>query len=619
MLLEAIEHRPKMNWAYTIDNETIQLRIRTKKDDVERVYVVGGDKYAWERTRGETPMRIFASDALFDYWECDIKPPYRRLKYGFKLESGSEQVWMNEDGFHFEERTNSDDFYEIAYINPEDVLQTPDWAKNAVFYQIFPERFANGDPSTDPENVQPWGGKPETDNFFGGDLEGVRQHLDYLTDLGVNALYFTPIFKAPSNHKYDTEDYLQLDPHFGDIDTLKRLIEECHGRGIRVVLDAVFNHSGRTFKPFVDVKENGSDSAYADWFHVREFPVDVKDGIPTYETFSFEPNMPKFNTGNPEVKKYLLEAAHYWIGEIGFDGWRLDVADEVDHRFWREFRTAVKTAKPDAYIVGELWHEATPWLQGDQFDSAMNYPFTYAVRDFVALGKTDARKFSYSLSKQLARYPLPVSQAAFNLLDSHDTERMLTVADGDKNKLKLAVAIQMTYPGTPCVYYGDEIGLDGGADPECRKCMEWDESKQDLDLRDFYKKMIALRLEHGALRTGRFDILLAEEGGRTLAYRRSDDDGKFVVALNVSDEARTIEVEEDGSWTVLIAGGAGEIKARSGEGGQSAGRALQGEVATTGEAAQSAGGSDRSESLHAASGRLAIELPAHGYAVLRAE
>ncbi|WP_037285124.1 alpha-glycosidase [Saccharibacillus sacchari] len=596
MLLEAIEHRPKMNWAYTVDKETIHLRIRTKKSDVERIFVIGGDKYAWDRTKQEIPMRVFASDELFDYWECEAKPPYRRLKYGFKLESGSETVWMNEDGFHHTERTSSDDFYEIAYINPEDIIKTPEWAKNAVFYQIFPERFANGDPSRDPENVQPWGGKPEVDSFFGGDLEGVRQHLDYIADLGINAIYFTPIFEAPSNHKYDTQDYLKLDPHFGDIDTLKQLIEECHGRGIRVLLDAVFNHSGKTFKPFVDVKENGADSAYADWFHVREFPIEVKDGIPSYETFSFEPNMPKFNTGHPEVKKYLLEAARYWIGEVGFDGWRLDVADEVDHRFWREFQTVVKEANPEAYIVGELWHEATPWLQGDQFDSAMNYPFTYAVRDFVALGKTDAQKFAYSLSKQLARYPLPVSQAAFNLLDSHDTERMLTVAGGDKNKLKLAVAIQMTYPGTPCVYYGDEIGIDGGADPDCRKCMEWDESKQDRELHEFYKTAIGLRHEYAALRTGRFDVLHAEEGGHALAYRREDEEAVLIVALNASDKAQTIEIDADGGsgtktakvWSVLTAGG---VK-------------------------PSLNAEDR---LDAKKGRLTVELPAYGYAVLKAE
>ncbi|GGO00083.1 glycoside hydrolase family 13 protein [Saccharibacillus kuerlensis] len=604
MLLEAIEHRPKLNWAYTVDKETVHLRIRTKKNDVERVFVIGGDKYAWDRTKEETAMRIFATDALFDYWECEVKPPYRRLKYGFRLESGSEKVWMNEDGFFNEELPTFDDFFEIAYINPEDILTTPDWAKNAVFYQIFPERFANGDSSRDPENVQPWGGKPEVDSFFGGDLEGVRQHLDYISDLGVNAIYFTPIFKAPSNHKYDTEDYMQLDPHFGDIDTLKKLIAECHERGIRVLLDAVFNHSGKTFQPFVDVQEKGEDSQYKDWFHIREFPLGVKDGMPTYETFSFEAYMPKFNTGHPEVKKYLLEAARYWIGEIGFDGWRLDVADEVDHRFWREFRTIVKEANPEAYILGELWHEATPWLQGDQFDSAMNYPFTYATLDFFAKGKTDAQKFSHSIATQLARYPEPVMQSAFNLLDSHDTPRALTIAEGDKNKLKLSAAFQLTYPGTPCIYYGNEIGIDGGPDPDCRKCMEWDESKQDLDLHAFYKKMIALRLEHSALRTGSFDFLHAEKGGSVVVYRRQDESGTFIVALNASEKEQSAEVGievkgeakngagqqngEGGSWSVLYAGGA-DTESKS-EG-----------------------------SLSANGGKLTIALPAYGYAVLRAE
>ncbi|GIQ62169.1 hypothetical protein PACILC2_07370 [Paenibacillus cisolokensis] len=214
--------------------------------------------------------------------------------------------------------------------------------------------------------------------------------LDYLTELGVNAIYFTPVFEATTNHKYDTSDYFRVDPHFGTNETLKTLVRECHARGIRVLLDAVFNHSGRQFAPFVDVIEKGEESLYKDWFHVRKWPLRIEDGVPTYETFAFEPIMPKLNTSNPEVRDYLLKVASYWMDEIGIDGWRLDVANEVDHQFWREFRQTVKKANPDAYILGEIMHDAMPWLQGDQFDAVMNYPFTNTVIDFSLRGKSTA-------------------------------------------------------------------------------------------------------------------------------------------------------------------------------------------------------------------------------------
>lgn len=206
-------------------------------------------------------MNKLASDELFDYWECEIVPEYRRLKYGFLLEKGAEKYWMTEYDFVKQEPENPDRLFEYPFINPADVFETPDWVKDAVFYQIFPERFANGDPSNDPEGTLPWGGTPKPDNFFGGDLQGVIDHIDHLSELGINAIYFTPIFKATTNHKYDTEDYMQIDPQFGDLETLKKLVAICHERGIRVVLDAVFNHSGRTFAPFVDLQKTGKNRA----------------------------------------------------------------------------------------------------------------------------------------------------------------------------------------------------------------------------------------------------------------------------------------------------------------------------------------------------------------------
>ncbi|WP_068504048.1 alpha-glycosidase [Paenibacillus kribbensis] len=544
MLLEAIYHHPKRNWAFGYDHETIFLRLRTKKNDLTTVHALTVDKYDWERTRQLVPMSKFATDGRFDYYECTVKPTHRRLKYGFLLEDGDERLWMNEDDFTTEEPQNADHLFQYPFLNPIDILKPPAWVKDAVFYQIFPERFANGDPSISPEGAETWGGTPQRDNFFGGDLQGILDHLDHLSKLGISALYMTPVFKATTNHKYDTEDYMEVDPHFGDKEILKKLVNACHDQGIRVLLDAVFNHSGRTFKPFVDVLEKGEASPYKDWFHIHSFPLEVVDDTPTYDTFGLEPMMPKLNTEHPEVKKYLLGVAKHWIEEIGIDGWRLDVADEVDHAFWREFRTTVKQANPDAYILGEMWNESSEWLQGDQFDATMNYPFTYAVNDFFVKKVTDAQSFAFAIGQQLARYPQQASEVAFNLLDSHDTPRLLTLCGGDKRLMWLAAMFQFTYMGAPCIYYGDEIGLDGEADPGCRKCMEWDTDKQDHELFDFYRKLIALRKAHPALRAkGSLTFLEAQPKSSSLAYERRSEEEVLLVLLNRSDEDHIFELD----------------------------------------------------------------------------
>ncbi|GFR39563.1 neopullulanase [Insulibacter thermoxylanivorax] len=540
MNLEAIFHRTGDNWCYMYDRDTVHIRIRTKRGDMERVDVYAGDKYDFEQTLQRIPMTVFASDALFDYWQAEVTTPHRRLQYYFGFTSGGRTIYMTEAGFMNEPPSGVTGVFEYPFLHESDMLDPPEWVKHAVFYQIFPERFANGDPSNDPENVEPWGGTPQPHNFFGGDLQGVIDHLDYLEELGVNAVYFTPIFEATTNHKYDTSDYKRVDPHFGDTETLQTLVKEAHKRGIRVLLDAVFNHSGGQFPPFLDVLEKGEQSPYKDWFHILDDPPRVVDGRPTYRAFAFEPHMPKLNTQHPEVKTYLLDVAKYWIEEVGIDGWRLDVANEVDHQFWREFRQTVKTVRPDAYILGEIWHDSMRWLRGDQFDAVMNYPFTYAVLDYFAHRTINAEQFSHRIYAQLAAYPQQVHEAAFNLLDSHDTPRLLTLMNGNKRRMKLAVLFQLTFLGTPCIYYGDEIGLDGGADPDCRKCMVWDREKQDRELFDFYRAAIRLRKSSAALRTGSFRFLKADAASDVILYERSDGEDQFIIALNNSEQAAEV-------------------------------------------------------------------------------
>jgi cyclomaltodextrinase len=558
MLREAIYHRPKNNWSYAYDRETVHVRLRTKRGDVEQATLIHGDKYSWPVVGStDTRMNIFAQDSLFDYWEAAVKPTFRRLKYGFKLQSGKETLWMNEQGFHESEPANIYLYYEFPFLNAIDVFSPPAWVKEAVFYQIFPERFANGDSSIDPSGVLPWGGVPTPSNYFGGDLQGVIDHLAHLESLGINAIYFNPLFEGMTNHKYDTKDYMKIDPQFGTNEKMKALVEACHARGIRVLLDAVFNHAGGQFPPFLDVKENGADSRYADWFHVREFPIEVIDGIPSYDAFAFEPHMPKLNTENAEVQEYLLKVARYWIEEIGVDGWRLDVANEVDHAFWRKFRDVVKRANPDAYILGEIWHDSMPWLSGDQFDAVMNYPLTEAILDYAVKGTKDSREFADLVGYLQAAYPQQATEAAFNLLGSHDTPRLLTLSKGDKRRLKLATTIQFTFSGTPCIYYGDEIGLDGGHDPGCRKCMEWEESKQDRELFRFFAELVSFRRSHRALRDGSFGILSSEPGTKTLAYAREADGEKFIIALNAGKRKAKLSVPSSKGATASVVYGEG--------------------------------------------------------------
>jgi cyclomaltodextrinase / maltogenic alpha-amylase / neopullulanase len=555
MLLEAVYHRPKQNWSYAYDRQTIHLRLKTKRDDMDRVQVLTVDKYAFDTTKNVIDMVKFASNDLFDFWEAAVRPPFKRLSYAFILQSGPLCTYMSERGFSPEAPTGPSGLFEFPYINPVDVFTPPEWVKDAVFYQIFPERFANGDPSNDPKGVEKWGGEPKRGNFFGGDLQGVIDHLDHLEKLGVSAIYFTPIFEATTNHKYDTQDYMKVDPHFGDNETLKRLVKECHKRNIRVLLDAVFNHCGATFAPYLDVKKNGASSRFADWFHVREFPLEVRDGIPTYDTFAFEPIMPKMNTEHPEVKEYLLNVARYWIEEVGIDGWRLDVANEVDHAFWREFRRVVKAANPEAYILGEIWHDSMMWLEGDQFDAVMNYPFTDAVLDFFTKGTMDGAQFASAIGTIMSNYQRQVHEVAFNLLDSHDTPRLLTICGNDKQRMRLAALFQFTFTGTPCIYYGDEIGLDGEQDPGCRKCMEWDERKQDLELFEYYRRLIALRRSAPVLRSGDFRFLHAAKKDKRLAYERYSESSRFVVAANAYETPRTLELMlPEGKWRDAFTG-----------------------------------------------------------------
>lgn len=537
MIREAIYHRPKNNFAYAYNENTVHIRLRTKKDDVKEVVLLHGDPYAWENGSwlfSKTAMKKSGSTALFDYWFISIEPKFRRLRYGFLLQNDTESLVYTERGFFSEPPAHDVAYYFcLPFLHKKDVFTAPTWVKDTVWYQIFPERFANGDAACNPKNTLPWASaEPTADNFFGGDFTGIIHHIDHLAELGINGIYFTPIFKAHSNHKYDTIDYMEVDPQFGTKEIFRKLVETCHKHGIKVMLDAVFNHSGYFFDKFQDVLKKGKASRYKDWFHIHKFPI-VTEPVPNYDTFAFTPYMPKLNTANEEVKQYLLEVGRYWVREFNIDGWRLDVANEIDHNFWREFRNEVKKINEDVYILGEIWHDALPWLQGDQFDAVMSYPVTNALLSYFAYENISASEFKETITEALHSYAANVNEAAFHLLDSHDTPRILTICNGNKQKVKLLYVFQLSFIGSPCIYYGDEIGMDGGMDPECRKCMEWNKEKQDHDLFQHIKTLIALRKRHKAFGGhGSFQFIETSEDQNYIAYVKTYEKETIFIALN---------------------------------------------------------------------------------------
>ena len=438
-------------------------------------------------------------------------------------------------------------------------VQTPDWVRDAVFYQIFPDRFARSERVPKASNLQPWGAPPTGHAYQGGDLLGVVDHLDYLADLGINAIYFNPIFRSGSNHRYHTHDYFQVDPMLGGNAALRELLDAAHARGIRVVLDGVFNHASRGFFQFHDLLENGPESAYTDWFHVEEWPLrPYGGGKANYAAWWGNRALPKLNTNTPAVRRFIWDVARYWI-EFGIDGWRLDVPQEIDDdEFWREFRRVVKAANPDAYIVGEIWGEAERWLQGDQYDAVMNYGVGRAALGLFAAETLDreyrpggfklmplrGRAFSHQIERLLEIYPEAITQVQLNMLDSHDTARFVNQAGGDRDALRLSLLLLMALPGAPCIYYGTEVGMTGGPDPDCRRAFPWhDESSWDRGLLDFTRRAIALRKAHPALSRGRYETLYAHED--VVIFGRQVADDAVVIAFNAGRETQNITCAVD--------------------------------------------------------------------------
>ncbi len=449
-------------------------------------------------------------------------------------------------------------------------IQTPEWVKHAVFYQIFPDRFAKSDQVDHPEGLKfvDWNSTPTEKDFFGGDLYGVIEKLDYLSDLGINALYLNPIFASTSSNRYNTYDYYKVDPLLGGDAAFRQLIDQAHKRGMKIILDVVLNHTGRGFWQFNHILENGDKSPYIDWFIIYDWPLrpyskSEKKPI-NYEAWWGYPELPKLNTNNPSVQDFLLEMAKYWMS-FGIDGWRIDVPMEIKAPgFWKRFRDVVKNENPEAYIVGEVWAEANEWLQGDRFDGVMNYVFaknainffgakTLNLKDFshdeFTVEPFDSDQFGKSINEMMSLYDWQITCSQLNLIDSHDMPRALWLMGNDISALKLAVLFQMTMPGAPCVYYGDELGLSTSGDPQCRGSIPWgNNEKLDLSLLSFYKRAINLRHSNSILRIGKFQEISSEKG--IYSFVRFEGDEYALVIFNSNEQEIKVRIEKNGGMNI---------------------------------------------------------------------
>ena len=609
--------------------EEVNLRFRTGRENVDEVILVFDEQ--------RYTMQKVANDKMFDYYEYTVKLGDSRVEYYFEVHSGHMVCYFNSVGVC----SSVENYYNFS-ITPS--FQTPDWAKGAIIYQIFVDRFYNGDRSNDVETDEyfyigegthknsDWMKYPremDVREFYGGDIAGVMQKLDYLQDLGVEAIYLNPIFVSPSNHKYDIQDYEYIDPHFGRIvkndgENLQRdengnliihdpehpnkdatryicrvtdkenleasnqlfieFVEEVHRRGMKVILDGVFNHCG-SFNKWLDREciyedapgyEKGAfvskDSPYRTFFKFREdtWPYNVN-----YDGWWGHDTLPKLNyEESPKLYEYIMRIARKWVSPpYNVDGWRLDVAAdlgqtaEYNHHFWHEFRRNVKEANPNAIVLAEHYGDPTEWLKGDQWDTVMNYdafmePLTWFLTGVEKhsdeyrgdlIGNADA--FFGSMRHYMTRFNTQSLQVAMNELSNHDHSRFLTRtnhqvgrissrgADAanegvNKNLFRMAVLMQMTWPGAPTIYYGDEAGLCGWTDPDSRRAYPW--GHEDEELIQYHKELIRIHKEHQVLRTGSILFLFGEY--QCISYGRFDDNEHIVVAINISQDTRHMEI-----------------------------------------------------------------------------
>ena len=577
----------------------VRLRLSVKNAGIPRSVRVFYKCEGGEETYADMPYVFSVMD--MSVYEKELVMPEKPclVWYYFEVVTDSETVYYgnnreNQGGKGVASSKKPDNSFQITVYNES--YKTPEWFRHAVAYQIFPDRFFNGNENGEflgnrndiiKRNwgdmpfykAEQFGGEYRSNDFFGGNLEGIIKKLPYLEDLGITVIYLNPIFKAASNHKYDTGSYEEIDPMFGDEKTFSRLCSEAKKRGIRIILDGVFNHTGddsQYFNKYGNYDSIGAyqskESPYYSWFNFIEFPN-------VYESWWGMTTLPQVNEKSEALREYLLTGENAivkkWI-RLGASGWRLDVVDELPDFFVKELRKAVKEVNPEAVIIGEVWEDASnkvaygqrrEYFYGDELDSVMNYPLRNALID-AALCRIDATEFDRRIMSIKENYPAPAYNSLLNIISSHDVERIITLVSGAptrhevdrdfqalfelrgeelnkaRERVKLIIGLVMTMPGVPCLFYGDELGMQGYGDPFCRSCFPWDrmdEVDPDSGMRTWVKSLISLRKSSRAFSDGELETVYAFENA--YAYMRSVGEKKFIVITNFDNKENYIRLD----------------------------------------------------------------------------
>jgi len=540
---DAVYHMPWLEYRHATPEGKVVLRLQTGRGDFSRIIAKVTSNYNYPdyfANAMQVEMQVAYRDEFHDWYECVFTPEDVRVKYLFILESDEQVFKLDAAGIHFGRDYYEDISESFAFAYAYAAPAMPEWAKGCVGYQIFPDRFRR-EGKNEP-GLEPWTSDRVQNEFrYGGNLRGMIKAVPYLKELGVQMVYSTPMFLSDSSHRYNTFDYFQIDPLLGTEDDLRELCDELHKNGMKLIMDGVFNHSGVEFAPFKDAKEKGKGSKYYNWFF---FDNTEECG---YQTFGHWPYMPKLNLQNPDCADYFLRVGRYWIEKCHIDGWRLDVSPEVWPDFWRQYRKMIKAANPEGIMIAECWDDSREWLtQGDMFDATMHYVLSRNIWNRFCHHKISLAQFDACLNRSLMLYPERINQVLWTFLGSHDTARLRTRAGGDLCMLHAASFFQFTFPGSPIIYYGDELGMQGGDYPFCRFPMEW-HNVEGNPTHAHYQKLAHLRAANPALRVGAFRTWQVEENG-LYAYLRKSDDQQLLCLINTSLEPVTGMIRLPKEW-----------------------------------------------------------------------
>ena len=542
-------HFANENDCFALDRNQFCIRFKITKGTTSRAFIHICDKYISHISKTplpETilkfPMKKVASDGIFDYFEAIVFERMITFSYFFEIVDSAKASSFYGNLHWYKNRIEClEHMFECPQIARfHDALFTPSWAKGAIGYQIFPDSFARLHERK--EQHVAWNKVPiMPGDRLGGELVGITAHLNYIKELGVDFIYLNSIFSSTTAHRYNITDYYKIDPELGTKKDFIQFVKKAHKLGLKVVLDGVFNHVSTEFFAFKDVINKQEKSKYKDWFYIEDFPIrNEVDEKPNYESFSYMGGMPKLNLTNPKVQKYILSVVQYWMKKAHIDGWRISASDEMPLSFLEALKKTVKSINSAAIIVAENWHYDFS-SKTQLFDSVTNYPFYYALKNWLILHEYRITDFAKELSFMRGNFPYETYHTLWNMIDSHDTPRLISECESLDDFL-LAVVLQLTLPGSPIIYYGDEVGLNGYASPDSRRAMLWDDS-QNITILNMYKKLIMLRNSYPALKTGDFRMIDAVIKSQLLIFSRYTEEEEIRIIINASNAPQSHNVK----------------------------------------------------------------------------